>query len=211
MDWMQFVSSVIAALAWPIAVVVIVFVFKEALLARLPNLLKVTLPGGIEAEFSKDLAEVEAVSQAALQGPAAARPVLPTVEELPLSTIDVPINTIEFIGESNDNLALRANPTGVVMESWKALESKLRFICKKLAPDVTFAGSTSGMQFIKLLKSKNFLDSRQSSTLDNLMKLRNMAAHSDDPISEESAAKFREFAEDISIELVAKLNNFLRQ
>ena len=59
MDWMQFVSSLTASLAWPVAAVTTVLLFRKAISDCLPALSKISFPGG-SAEFDRTMGEIEA-------------------------------------------------------------------------------------------------------------------------------------------------------
>lgn len=59
MDWLQFWSSIISSVAWPVCIVIIALIFRRKLSDVIGKLLKVELPGGISAEFDKTLTQVE--------------------------------------------------------------------------------------------------------------------------------------------------------
>lgn len=59
MSWLQFISSIIASLAWPVCAVLIALIFRRRFSDLLAKLLKLNLPGGFSAEFEKRLTHAE--------------------------------------------------------------------------------------------------------------------------------------------------------
>lgn len=59
MTWLQFISSMVGSLAWPVCVATIAFVFRTRFSDLLAKLLKVNFPGGFSAEFEKRLSKAE--------------------------------------------------------------------------------------------------------------------------------------------------------
>jgi hypothetical protein len=194
MNWMQLASGLTASLAWPIAAVTIVVLFRKTLATLMASLLKIKLPGGIEAEFSKELGQVVAVvatAQAAPAGEPGTERVIPFPEQ-PASTT---VNLLDLMEPPADPRASWANPTGVVMEGWKSLEALLRNICDLSGPNVHLSRRIAFDSVLKFLSHKNFVTSEEADTLRKLKKMRDLAAHSQEPIAEESAIQFAEITE----------------
>lgn len=59
MDWLTFVSKVIEATAWPLAVLILVFKFSDRFRELLGNLTEFNLPGGISGKFEAPLQNAE--------------------------------------------------------------------------------------------------------------------------------------------------------
>lgn len=94
MSWLQFWSSIVASLAWPVCVATIAVVFRDKLAALVAALAKLELPGGIKAEFSQGLASAEKAAAEALKAP--------VVDELP-----PPVTTGETAEETAKDSAPR--------------------------------------------------------------------------------------------------------
>lgn len=207
MDWMEFVSSLVASLAWPSAAIAILFLFKEEVAKHLPLLQKLKLPGGIEAEFSKELATVAAAieSSDAVQTPAE----VPVAEAAPLGAIEAEVSTtpnlLSFMVADDDPAALRANPTGVVMEAWKGLEAVLRLATNRAKKNVVVASQAGFSTVLMFLANANFLTSEEIDNLRKLKKMRDLAAHSQDKISVDSANEFAEIAGRMSRNLTVRM------
>jgi hypothetical protein len=57
MSSLQFVASMIASLAWPVAIVLIIVLLRKQFLALLRRIVEVTLPGGYKIVFDTALEE----------------------------------------------------------------------------------------------------------------------------------------------------------
>jgi hypothetical protein len=55
MDWLQFTSSIIASLAWPSVLVVLLILLRKQLGSLATRLEELTLPGGAKAKFKEQL------------------------------------------------------------------------------------------------------------------------------------------------------------
>jgi hypothetical protein len=257
MDWMQFVASMTSSIAWPIASIAIIFVFKEGILKRLPDLSRLSLPGGLSAEFNQQLAFVEArvenngeivasippsvlndnreisnlgaglltddqaeIKHAlnAEEGHSSATHSWPTTSQAPATEMTAgaddaggpyhPVFEPRSEHAVRDNVALRANPTGVVMESWKVLETALRALAKHVATETPGSTPQIGiLQTLEMLKKQAALSLPEIAILRKMLEMRNMAAHSNEPIGEENAKRFQEIAESMARGCRAKITN----
>jgi hypothetical protein len=230
MNWLKFISEMTASLAWPVAAVIIVCVFRRGILQRLPNLSRLSLPGGISAEFTKELESVEAAVIADAEGnpaltsstPAAGEvePAL-TQESVKISAPEERLGNLSAryveppkeIGSDNfvlflkptvtrtvrEKISLQANPTGVVMESWKVLESSLRDLASStFPPNVTLSRKMGILQIFDVLNRRGVATAAEIDTLRRMLAMRNLAAHGDEPISDDSAKRFQEIAESLA-------------
>lgn len=235
MDWLKFISEMTASLAWPVAAVTVVCVFRRGILQRLPDLSKLSLPGGISAEFTNELESVEAViadraidadAAGGSSAPAIVIPAEPSqangqIARTTASTVDVrdqvdkvpdvdrvnvpaeamPDNFVLFLKPTvarniSEKISLQANPTGVVMEAWKGLESTLRDLAAKSMPqNVKLSRKLGILQVFDLLNRKGITSVTETDALRRMLAMRNLAAHADDPISDDSAKRFQEIAE----------------
>lgn len=55
MTWLQFFANIIQSLAWPVALVIIIFTLRKQLIALLHRIGEVTLPGGYKVTFHQAL------------------------------------------------------------------------------------------------------------------------------------------------------------
>lgn len=198
MDMKQFVASITGSLAWPVAALLILFLFKKEVAARLPALLKLKLPGGIEAEFNKDLVTV-AAAVGSSEDASAQTPGEPAVQaganDAPFKKWTASIDVLNLMVPEPDPIALSANPTGVVMEAWKSLESVLRAASILANPNVHISNRLAFSAILKYLAAASFLTSDELDTLRKLKSMRDLAAHSQEPLSAESASSFAEISD----------------
>lgn len=209
MNWMQFISSLVTSLAWPAVVLVVLFRFKAEVGNLLKALLKLKLPGGIEAEFNKDLVSVAVSVESARAEPS------PTVSSVqpettaiapPATTRSTTFDLLSFMNAEPDPFALKANPTGVVMEAWKTLEAVLRSVSNRINKNVLVSDRLSFVAILKYLANAKFLTSEELDNLRKLKSMRDLAAHSQDPISAESANSFSEIAEKLGHILTMRMD-----
>jgi hypothetical protein len=198
MDWKQFVSSVIASLAWPTAVVLILFKFKSEVAAILPGLKTLKLPGGVEAEFTETLPKVAtAVEEDASSLPDAVIGIDFEVN----GAIDASDQTSvrpEITESVSDSIALKAKPTGVVMESWKDLEATLHAIARRMESRTGKPSRLTTSHVAVDLYKANFLSDDEARSIRTMMNLRNNAAHSSEEISADSAQQFMRLCETLA-------------
>jgi hypothetical protein len=197
-DWKQFVSSVVASLAWPIAVVWILLKFKSEVAAILPGLKTLKLPGGVEAEFTEALPKVAtAVEEDASTLPDAASgidfEVNGTIDESDRASVRT-----DVIESVSDSIALKAKPTGVVMESWKDLEATLHTIARRMESRMDKPSRLITSHIVLDLHNANFLSDDESRSLRTMLNLRNHAAHSSEEISANSAQQFMRLCETLT-------------
>src|ERR1700691_6388343 len=53
MGWMNLLNGLVGDLAWPVAVLLVVIIFRNPIAERLKNITRLRVPGGIEAEFAR--------------------------------------------------------------------------------------------------------------------------------------------------------------
>lgn len=196
------------AVAWPLATIAIVTIFRKGILERLPDVEDVDA-FGFKAKFRRDLKKVvssvaaDEVSQRGavtidhapapipqvpdsvdlaprqLEHPATASTPYPTAAPSALPTVNE--KTEQYLV---DKLALRANPSGVVLDAWKELEFEMR--------------ESAGMEraslrvVIDALLSKKIITDDEVEQVQLMYNLRNRAAHSSkDQISPEDAEEFK--------------------
>jgi hypothetical protein len=188
--WTGF-NSYRASLAWPVAAVIIVILFKVPLSKRLASLLSLKLPGGVEAQFADELGKLELRAETVDVAAELARsdPANAGNAEHVLQDIDVPL-----VPSPADALALKANPTGVVMEAWKDVERSLRLAGQHAKSNVKFVAGISIVSIVKYLLANDFLTQQEADMVSKLKQMRDLAAHSQDRITPESADSFAEIA-----------------
>lgn len=211
MDWLEFFSKLIEALAWPVAAVCIVLQFKKALSERIPALLRLTLPGGISAEFKDGFERIVAAADRAEEAPSLpitpAPEVATSAEAAPLHPAPAPTMRSDWLSPP-DPITVNANPTGVVMEAWKVLEASLSTAFARLGGMRLSVGTgtirtASISKMLNFLEERNFLNAADLEIIRELQRLRNLAAHALEPTTPSAAKSFAAFAE----QMAAKVNS----
>ena len=164
MDWLQFISSVVDALAWPVAVVTLVYLLKNPIKELVPLLQKMKYKD-FEMEFGRKLAvareEVELGSQLE------AEEVSPQILEL-----------------------ARVSPRAAVTEAWRWVEHATLDTAKNLLGD-DFKNKTATFQVFRKLERDERIDRGAVAMMRNLRSLRNDAAHSPEfALSVDSALEY---------------------
>jgi hypothetical protein len=175
MDGYQFTAAVLAALlslAWPVALIVAVALFREELRKLLP-LLHVKHKDW-EASFRLDKAERDA---AAL--PDALRPdeAMPTPEE---------VDRFEQIAD--------LSPAAAILEQRRAVEEAVRRKAEGLTSPPIPRSFVAG---VRALRKHGLIDPRLSAILDDLRSIGNSAAHdtSATELTKEDAMRYRRLAD----------------
>jgi hypothetical protein len=202
---MKFVSTLVTALAWPLSAFFIVNLFKSEIIERIPRLSELTLPGGISAKFNEGLAKVEAATEAAPVEPIEAR--VGHVEDNDLMRATGVVSeavTASVDSAPNDEVALRANPTGVVMEAWKSLEQVLRQAAVAIGQPANLKFPASVL--VKGLRNARFISHEEEGSLLEMVELRNLVAHvADKTVTEVEAQRFMNLARIFTGKLVARI------
>ena len=112
MDWLQFTSSIVGALAWPLVVFALLVLLRKHLGQLVSRLIHLKLPGVAEAKFKEQLA---ASTEEA--------------EEVALRTVQVERQT----APDRAFLELAKNfPSAAILQSWKDIEATLQQIRERL-------------------------------------------------------------------------------
>lgn len=177
MDWLTFISEVIQALAWPLTVVVIVFILRDEL-SRLMHNIKRFRHKDTEIDFEQSLREISA--------------------EIALDNNDEARSP-----EQPDDLAI-LSPRGSIIESWLRIEGAL--IDYNQRHKITARDNIDKSDRTEILQilDRDILSKSSIHALDKLRRLRNEAVHmTDSGISTSAANKYRQMAN----RLVAEIKN----
>ena len=181
--WFTGVAEVVKAIAWPLAVVVIILLLRRRL-DRLIPLLKRLKYGDFEAEFSKEL---EVAQQEAAKLPA---PLVRAVEESESAR-----ETIERLMSLAEAL-----PDVAILEAWSALEAAIRRAAQRLQLSIPLNARIRTI--ISKLRDERLLRPEMARLFTALFNIRNLLVHSpsDRSVSPNEAKEF--------ISMVATLLNY---
>ena len=161
MSWLEFVATVVKALAWPVVVAWLVKRFAGEIKALLPQIRKLKA-GSVEAEFERDVKEVLLEL----------KPESATGEQAALLPPPQPWAGVAF--------AAMGSPLERIVVSWNQLEQSLRALAGRrsvlLNSDITSA-SGSITKVIRSLGREKVLTADQMVSLLELSRLRNDVVH----------------------------------
>ncbi len=157
MDVRTFIVELAKAVAWPLAVLGAVLLFRRSLVRLLPHLTTLKYDK-FEVQFAKELAAVEKQAQADLP------PVLQKSGH-------------GAIREQLINLAM-SSPESAIIEAWRYLETQLLESAVRHKLDIAPAVRTMPMVIAALLHKDGFTTDAQQALIRRLRDLRNEVTHS---------------------------------
>lgn len=160
MDWLQFWSSVIGALAWPVAVVVLGFMFKDRL-ERLLEKVRRAKGAGFELDFS---AEVKKVADEA--------------QQVVATTITVADQ--DHVSKENLSRLIREHPAALIMESWNKVERAMGDLIGAAGVYVKPIDTKNPALWPTALVREKLLTPEVAGLIPELCHLRNRVAHASD-------------------------------
>lgn len=164
MTSLEFVASLIESLAWPLVVLVAVWILRKPLGQLIPLLEKLKYKD-LELDFSRRLEEAREVTAAL---PPAGR------EEI-------------AAGESEAARLAAVSPRAAILEAWRVLESAILTAAHSLGESFSQQGRPLLVSAITALERSGMIDRGLGDVLDDFRQLRNAAAHAPDfavPVSE---------------------------
>jgi len=179
MDILTFFAEIIKATAWPVAVVVIVLVFRKQLSVLLSRIRKGKF-GSAELEFEQ---KVETLYE--------------QVDPPQLPSPNVDTSSVSLV---------TANPRGAVLDAWNGIESAVHRLSYKLKISHS-AVSRSVTAMVREIEQQGKLAPGDVALFSNLRMLRNQAAHeSDFNPSPDSVVLFQRLAQDLKERLESSLS-----
>src|ERR1051325_1135276 len=113
MDWLAFFASIIASLAWPLTVIILVILLRDPLTRVLLTLTHLKYKD-LEIDFKRELEELEEKAKA-----------IDVKPQLPEIRASEKKDTLQFLAEARQLAAQW--PEGAVTLAWQAVEHELMF------------------------------------------------------------------------------------
>ena len=157
MDWLQFVSALVSALAWPAAVVTVVCLLKDPILGLIPKIRSFKY-GELHVDLTEEL---KAVQES-----------LPGKPPEPLGDKKAPLPTPVAL-----QLAA-VSPRGAILHSWLEVEASVDLLANKLGYE--FPAKASPVVKMRALYDERVIDPLIYTTFLQLSKVRNDAVHLSD-------------------------------
>ncbi|MEY4999952.1 MAG: hypothetical protein RIS00_1996 [Pseudomonadota bacterium] len=184
MDWLTFISSLVGSLAWPLVVLLGLYVFRRAISDLVPSISRLKYKD-LEAEFGRELEAVKKITTD-----------IGEVKKLPDHTSAGKLNKLLTVAS--------VAPNAAVLEAFREVEFAARSRLEKedASPDLSTAAPYRLIQ--RMLEAKGILDSKGIKVFNELRTLRNKVAHAGEyEVSHEQAAEYVE----ISWTIVEALNS----
>jgi len=159
MNWLEFVTKILSAIAWPATVLILAYALRDQLQALLPLLTKVKIRD-LEFEFGRQVAELAA--EAATQLPA------------------ISSGGRESSYATDMSALILASPRTIILEAWLAVDRAARTAIARNKVMQPIQPNVSLMKVAKALQSAGILDPAQMSVFSELHSLRNQAVHMPD-------------------------------
>ncbi|MFC6333151.1 hypothetical protein ACFP56_11000 [Paenibacillus septentrionalis] len=193
MDALEFTSSIVKTLAWPIIVLVIVFLLKKPITQLLLSISKFKY-NNLEMDFGKELNKIEETLEKQ------------SIEQTTLN------NTISTINKEKENEVLslaEIHPSAAISVVWTMIEKEIANTIKRLAISPDYPPYNSTLKNINLLKDNKYIDTITYELLNEFRHLRNKVTHAHsegEQITYKEAVKYYE----LSIKLINQLRDIKR-
>jgi hypothetical protein len=175
MDGLEFTSNVIGHLAWPVAILFLGFMFREQVRALLAKMKTLKAPGGIEADFSMDVAKVaEEAKQVHVEvvapPPAGTQFGTPSVKQGPPPQ------------DEKDRLyeLIRERPAALIVDAWRDLEKAMLDLIGVKGLYVPPSRLQNPALWPTWLVKDNLISDEIAGLIVELRHLRNRVAHAHD-------------------------------
>lgn len=177
MNKLEFTSSIINSLAWPLVILTIVIILRKPIIKIFTNLNKLTF-NNLEMDFSQELESIET-----------------KIEEKEL--IDGGISTLhKNENKKNEILTVaQISPAASITMAWSMVEQEITSAINRLAISPDYLPYNSPIKNINLLVATDLIDNETRNILDELRKIRNKAVHynpSNDSLTYFEAEKYYE-------------------
>jgi hypothetical protein len=165
MDWTTFLSHAIDALAWPIALLVVVLVLRRPLGGLVGTLHRLRWRDW-EAEFGQEIEELEAAADR-----------LPPGETEPSSGGETSATDRQTPETRSVHELARYSPPAALLVSWISVEEAIERAVRRLAISADPPWHVAPLRKIELLQECTDLDHDTAAVLHRLRVLRNRVAH----------------------------------
>lgn len=181
LDWLQFASSIVSSLAWPLTILVIVLLFRGKIAELLEKLEEASWgDGSVKFRLNKAERKVEAAVGAAA---------IKLGRQIPMAFGNGPKDQVD---ERFQQL-LEIEPSAAIMHKWNEIENTLRELALKHG--VSSADRIKSANFVaQQLNQLKVLPKEVLSWLFDMRQIRNAAAHGKE-VQVTDAFRFKEQAD----------------
>ncbi|MCT4631893.1 MAG: hypothetical protein N4A76_04020 [Firmicutes bacterium] len=174
---LEFIASIIDTLAWPIVVLIVVFLFRKPLSKSLLGLSRFKY-NDLELNFGRELNKIEDA----------------------IDNSKLIVDSESYEKNKMDALDItEINPFAAIIVAWMEIEKEIGNLINKLAISPDYPGYNSSLKNINLLKEQGYIDSLTYELINDLRHLRNQVAHNKiEAVTYLEAVKYCKLANKIS-------------
>jgi hypothetical protein len=187
MGWLSWSASVVHSLAWPVAAVVIAFIFRAQISGLLDKIRRLTW-GDKVVDFAGELDQIEAAIR--IDAPPRSEP---SERSRPL------------LGDERFEALLAISPAAAILDAWVPTEMLIEELTEGLSPSGR-RGRRSTSQHLDILVEAGVITQSVAALTRQLLALRNAAAHGG-AVTAADAYRFR----DLSDEMIDRLEEHLNE
>lgn len=187
MDFLSFIAAIADALAWPVSLLIALFMMRKPIADLLPSLRRLKYKD-LEVDFGKELEKIEAV--------------MDTVEENNNQGRELPVEIQpEPLPKTRTELLKKIaelSPNSAILESWRNVERTLDFYFNSRGIE----RPRSGQSILRSLDYDPNFPPQLVSAYQELRLLRNRAAHAQENLTAEHAKEFSVLADRLTYALI---------
>ena len=188
MDWLQFISSIVGSIAWPVAIAIVALIFKKPLQDLLPRITDFELWGS-KATFAKELKQAEEAAD--------------RIEPQPGPRIESSITPDDPYLELAERF-----PEAAVIESYKTVEQYLSGI----STSATSERRSTPREIVQSLAREGRISRDVYNLFRRIMETRNAAVHSGDKtISSGEAIAYRDLCDTLVTALKVAVDGLMNE
>jgi hypothetical protein len=178
MNMLQFIASLVSSLAWPIVVVVLVFILRAPLTTVLLTLTRLKYKD-LELDFGRELKQLEKEARALDIAPKQMKKAAVAKRE--------PRQFLEEAAQMADDFSAPA-----IAVAWQAVEAELMAAVMRMGISPDYPAHNSALKNAQLLREQDKIDSRTFELLNRMRMLRNSVIHGANraAIKSDEAAEF---------------------
>ncbi|MCH8942130.1 MAG: hypothetical protein IIA48_06805 [Bacteroidetes bacterium] len=168
MDTLTFISSLFSSLVWPIAILIVAFLFKKNFSSIIEGVkLKRIKRGDLELNFDQELSELKIKSKEFKLS----EPVKENLIKLNKN------NNLQLTADDQIELISQINPTSAIALSWSNIEKEILNTINRLAISSDYPLYNSSLKNIQILRLHKYIDKNEFEILNRLRLLRNEVVH----------------------------------
>jgi hypothetical protein len=190
MDWLQFISSLVSSMAWPVVGLTFLFLFKSEL-GRIVQRLAHLKYKDLEIDFDKIKQDAQELQlEAVLEVPAEESAVFTSLEEQIMD-------------------AAERTPSAAILLAWSGLETAIASTVDRLAISPESPSYRSPLHNIESLERAGRLSKTHKRLLNEMRMLRNKVAHEQNAILSISSNQALDYAK-TAIDLIKHFESYKR-